>query len=125
MTDTPAEPGFAPSAEQLDRTEQAAYVSMSRLRVAGERADKLVSAFRARLGRVDHASGFLGLQVWRSDRDGGEVIMVSWWRDRECFTEYMRSADHRASHDRISPELQAAIRLEGLDHLRTYDVVAH
>ena len=100
------------------------YVSLSRLRIPAERADELVRAFRARVRLVDHADGFLDLQVWQSDRDPGELIMVSRWRDRAAFTAYMRSAAHRISHDRIPPELQAAIKLEKLEHLHTYDVVA-
>jgi heme-degrading monooxygenase HmoA len=100
------------------------YVSMSRLRIAPERAAELVAAFRARLGAVDGHDGFVDLQVWQSDRDSGELIMVSRWRDRRSFTAYMKSADHRRSHDRIAPELDAAIRLERLEHLHTYEVVA-
>ena len=50
--------------------------------------------------------------------------MVSRWRDRACFREYMRSEAHRISHDRIAADLQAEIKLERLDHLHTYDVVA-
>jgi heme oxygenase (mycobilin-producing) len=97
---------------------------MSRLRVPVERADALVRAFRARARLVDHADGFVDLQVWQSDRDAGELIMVSRWRDRAAFTAYMRSADHKTSHDRIPPELDEAIKLEGLEHLHTYEVVA-
>jgi heme oxygenase (mycobilin-producing) len=100
------------------------YVSMSRLRVPVERAEQLVTAFRARAGLVDDHDGFVDLQVWQSDRDEGELIMVSRWRDRDAFKNYMRSADHRVSHDRIDPELQAAIKLERLEHLHTYEVVA-
>jgi heme oxygenase (mycobilin-producing) len=100
------------------------YVSMSRLRVAAERSDALVAAFRRRAHLVDGADGFVDLQVWRSDRDPEEVLMVSRWRDRAAFTAYMRSAEHRVSHDRIDPALQAAIHLERLEHLRTYEVVA-
>ena len=100
------------------------YVSMSRLRVDPERADELVAAFRSRLGLVDGFDGFHGLEVWRSDRDPDELIMVSRWRDRSCFTAYMRSEAHRASHDRIPADLDDAIKLERLDHLQTYDVVA-
>jgi heme-degrading monooxygenase HmoA len=100
------------------------YVSMSRLRVPVERAEQLVTAFRARSGLVDDHDGFVDLQVWQSDRDEGELIMVSRWRDRDAFKRYMRSADHCVSHDRIDPELQAAIKLERLEHLHTYEVVA-
>jgi heme-degrading monooxygenase HmoA len=100
------------------------YVSMSRLRIPVARADALVRAFRARVRLVDQADGFVDLQVWQSDRDAGELIMVSRWRDRAAFTAYMRSADHKTSHDRIPPELKEAIKLERLEHLHTYEVVA-
>ena len=97
---------------------------MSRLRIPVERADDLVRAFRARARLVDSADGFVDLQVWQSDRDDGELIMVSRWRDRDAFTSYMRSADHRVSHGRIPKELDDAIKLERLEHLHTYEVVA-
>ena len=93
------------------------YVSLSRLRVPAERADELVTAFRGRAGLVDRFDGFVDLQVWQSDRDPGELTMVSRWRDRECFKTYMKSRDHQVSHDRIDPDLDAAIKLERLEHL--------
>lgn len=100
------------------------YISMSRLRVDEDRAEDLLAAFRDRAGLVEDFDGFHGLEVWRSDRDGGEVIMVSRWRDRACFTTYMKSTEHKVSHDRIPPDLNKSIKLERLDHLQTFDVVA-
>ncbi|HEX8648001.1 MAG TPA: antibiotic biosynthesis monooxygenase [Thermoleophilaceae bacterium] len=100
------------------------YVSMSHLRVEEERAAELVEAFRGRIGLVDGADGFVDIEVWQSDRDPAELIMVSRWRDREAFKRYMKSEEHRRSHDRIDPSLQEAIRLTRLGHLHTYDVVA-
>ena len=100
------------------------YVSVSRLRVPADRAPDLVEAFRRRAHLVDTAEGFVDLQVWQSDRDATELMMVSRWRDRACFTAYMRSTAHRASHARIDPDLDAAIRLERLEHMHTYEVVA-
>jgi len=97
---------------------------MSHLRIAPERADELIAAFRDRVGLVDGFDGFEGLEVSRSDREPGEVIMVSRWRDRGCFRDYMRSEAHRISHDRIAHDLQSEIKLERLDHLHTYDVLA-
>jgi heme oxygenase (mycobilin-producing) len=91
------------------------YVSMSRLRVAPERAEELVSAFRGRARMVDEAPGFLNLEVWQNDRDPGELVMVSHWTDRECFKSYMKSAAHRLSHNRIDPKLRAEIKLEALE----------
>jgi heme-degrading monooxygenase HmoA len=100
------------------------YVSMSRLRVAASESDALVAAFRRRAHLVDDAPGFIDLEVWRSDRDPSEVLMVSRWSDRASFAAYMRSPEHKVSHGRIDPELQAAIKLERLEHLHTYEVVA-
>ena len=97
---------------------------MSRLRVPEERAAELVAAFRRRARLVDSADGFVDLQVWQSDRDRRELVMVSRWRNRAAFTRYMKSDEHRTSHGRIAPDLDAAIKLERLDHLHTYDVVA-
>ena len=100
------------------------YVSLSRLRIDPGRAPELVAAFRDRARLVDDADGFVDLQVWRSDRDPGEVLMVSRWRDRDAFKAYMKSERHRISHERIDPDLDAAIRLERLEHMHTYEVVA-
>jgi heme-degrading monooxygenase HmoA len=100
------------------------YVSMSRLAVAVDRCPELIAAFNDRAHLVDHADGFIDLEVWQSDREAGEVVMVSRWRSREDFTCYMRSDEHAISHDRIDPSLQEAIKLQRLDHLHTYNVVA-
>jgi heme-degrading monooxygenase HmoA len=100
------------------------YVSLSRLRLPPERAEELVAAFRRRARLVDDRDGFVELEVWQSERDPGEILMVSRWRDRDAFRSYMRSDDHRRSHERIDPSLEAAIRLERLEHLHTYEVVA-
>jgi heme oxygenase (mycobilin-producing) len=97
---------------------------MARLRVPAPRAPELVKAFRNRAGLVDGADGFLDLQVWQSDRDPTELIMVSRWRDRAAFRDYMRSEAHRISHSRVDPDLDAAISLQALEHLHTYVVVA-
>lgn len=99
------------------------YVSLSRLRVDPTQADRLVAAFRARAHLVDDADGFVDLEVWQSDRDPAEVVMVSRWRDRDAFRAYMKSDAHAISHRRIPPDLDAAIQLERLEHLHTYDVV--
>lgn len=100
------------------------YVSLSRLRVPEARAPELVAAFRARAQLVEEADGFVDLQVWQSDRDAGELVMVSRWRDRQAFKAYMKSDRHRISHERIDPELDSAIHLERLEHMHTYEVVA-
>ena len=100
------------------------YISVSRLRVEAARAEELIEAFRRRIHLVDDSDGFVDLQVWRSDRDPEDVWMVSRWRERSCFTAYMRSEEHARSHERIPEELDAAISLQRLEHMQTFDVVA-
>ena len=100
------------------------YVSLSRLRIPASRASELVDAFRRRAHLVDSVDGFVDLQVWQSDQDAEELIMVSRWRERAAFTAYMASAAHKASHARIGAELDDQIRLDRLEHLHTYEVVA-
>ena len=55
------------------------YVSMSRLRVPAERAEQLVTAFRARVGLVDDHDGFVGwlagvLEARDFPLDGAEAL---------------------------------------------------
>jgi heme-degrading monooxygenase HmoA len=92
------------------------YVSVSRLNVAPDRAPELLAAFRGRSRDVERHDGFIDLQVLQSDRDPGEISMVSRWRDRDSFKAYMKSEDHRRSHARIDPDLQRAIKLQALEH---------
>ena len=100
------------------------YISLSHLRIEPDRAPELIEAFSRRCGLVEGHDGFVDLQVWQSDRDPGEVVMVSRWRDRACFKAYMKSPDHQTSHQRIGASLQTAIKLESLEHMHTYEVVA-
>ncbi len=100
------------------------YVSVSRLRIEPERAPELVAAFNARAHLVDDSDGFISLEVWQADGEAAEIVMVSRWRDRDSFRAYMKSHEHRISHDRIDPDLIGAIKLERLEHLHTYEVVA-
>lgn len=100
------------------------YISMSRLRLPEAQVAELLEAFQHRAGLVDSADGFSILEVWHSDRDAGEVIMVSRWQDRDAFTRYMRRDAHEISHARIAPALKAVIRLERLEHPHTYELGA-
>lgn len=100
------------------------YVSVSRLRVDPAAIDELIAAFRGRVRLVDGFPGFVDLEVWRSGREPGEILMVSHWARSEDFTAYMKSGEHRVSHDRIPAHLHQAIHLERLERLTGYEVMA-
>jgi heme-degrading monooxygenase HmoA len=83
------------------RDDEQPYVAVSEISVpeAGEAA--LEQAFRRRLHAVDGWPGFRGLELLRDRKTPGRYIMICRWDTREQFLAYMRSADHRRSHDRI------------------------
>ena len=80
---------------------RAGFVAHSEIRVPDAGATALIDAFQNRLGEVERWPGFERLEVWQDERDDGRLVMVSWWDDKASFSAYMRSADHRRSHDRI------------------------
>ena len=72
----------------------------------GRAGHELVTAFRSRAHLVDDAEGFVDLQVWQSDRDEGELIMVApLARPRRVHRLHALAPTTRISHDRIPPDL--------------------
>ncbi|MDZ7679828.1 MAG: antibiotic biosynthesis monooxygenase [Acidimicrobiales bacterium] len=84
-----------------DADDPAPFVAFSELTVPEGGEPRLDAAFRNRLGAVERAPGFRGLEVWADQARPTEYSMVTWWDSRESFQQYLRSEDHRRSHDRI------------------------
>ena len=82
-------------------TEADGYVVASHLRIDPAGVGDLERAFEQRLGEVEQAPGFRGLEVWRDLADTGAYVMVSWWDSEAEFRGYMGSESHRRSHARI------------------------
>lgn len=96
------------------------YVAVSEIAVDAEGVEALRDAFAQRLRAVDAWDGFLGLELLADRRQVGRYLMISRWRSKEVFVQYMRSDDHRESHARI-PTGPHAPRAAGFDE---FDVVA-
>ena len=77
------------------------YVGISEISVPVEGAASLRRAFDERLGAVDHWPGFVSLELLQDRKQPGRYLMITRWATREEFLNYMRSEDHRRSHDRI------------------------
>jgi len=77
------------------------FVAVSELVVPEAGRDALRAAFLDRLGEVDQWPGFQGLQVLADLADPCSLMMISWWDSQQCFSDYMKSDDHRQSHGRI------------------------
>lgn len=102
------------------QTRSGLFVVTSELRVRPEAADTLVDSFQDRIGLVDAWDDFDRLEVWQDRADRSRFVMTSWWASHDSFLAYMRSNDHRRSHDRI-PTGDARPRPVGVDR---FDLVA-
>ena len=97
-----------------------AFVAFSQIHVPEGGAGQVETAFRERLGAVEKWPGFRSLEVWSDGADPTGYAMVSWWDSAADFSSYMRSDDHRRSHQRIpTGDLRPRAR-----EFRRYRVVA-
>lgn len=82
-----------------DEDELWAMVSELRVPLAG--AEALLEALGNRLGVVDDAAGFVRLEVWADSADPERFVMITWWTSSDACTSWLRSDDHRRSHERV------------------------
>lgn len=62
-------------------------------------ADEVVGRFADSRGDVQNFPGFVSMEVLRSE-DAREVLVVTWWRDREAFDAWVGSEDFARAHAR-------------------------
>ena len=92
------------------------WVAVNRIRVESpEEADRLVSAFRGRSGRVDLQPGFERFELWR-EADGREVMVLTRWQRREDFERWVDSPSFKTAHER-------ATGAPGQSHGELYEVL--
>lgn len=82
------------------------FVGFSRFRVANGMEEEVRTAFLARPHLVDQAEGFLRMVVLQGDNEPDEFVLVTFWRDAECFDRWFKSDAHRASHSGIPKGLR-------------------
>ena len=98
----------------MSSDETSDYAVLSELRVPEGSGEVLEAAFADRLREVEQHPGFRRLEVWRDARDDTRYLMMTWWAGREDFRAYMRSEEHRRSHERIpgAPHKPKGVRVE-------------
>jgi heme-degrading monooxygenase HmoA len=62
-------------------------------------ADEMVDRFAGSRGRVQGFPGFVSMEVLKSDAED-EVLVVTRWRDRESFEEWVHSEEFSRAHGR-------------------------
>ena len=82
------------------------YVAISRFRVRNGMAADVVDAFRSRPHSVDHAPGFVRMDVISPENDPAEFWLLTYWTDENSFREWHRSHEYRESHAGIPKGLK-------------------
>jgi heme-degrading monooxygenase HmoA len=70
----------------------------NRIYVHPEYGEAFEKAFRERAGLVDRMPGFVSNQVLRPVNEGDPYIVLTYWRSREDFTNWIRSDAFREGH---------------------------
>lgn len=83
-----------------------AYVSISRFRVRNGMEGDVADAFRARPHLVDHAPGFVRMDVLSPAEDSSEFWLVTYWTDEASFRAWHRGHTFRESHAGIPKGLR-------------------
>lgn len=96
------------------------YVSISRFRVRNGMEGDVAHAFRERPHLVDHATGFIRMDVLSPAEEASEFWLVTYWTDEESFRRWHRGHAYRESHEAIPKGLKldpAATELRGFRYV--------
>ena len=82
------------------------FVVLSCFVVANGKSSEVAAAFRARPHLVDHAPGFLRMEVLSPCENPDEFWLLTWWTAPEHFDEWHRSHEYHESHQGIPKGLK-------------------
>ena len=84
----------------------AAFLALSKFKVRNGRADDVREAFLQRPHLVDHADGFVRMDVVSPTSDEAEFWLLTYWRDEASFRQWHHSHLYRESHAGIPQGLK-------------------
>lgn len=84
----------------------AAFLTLSKFRVANGMSAEVRRAFVGRPHLVDSAPGFLRMEVVSPIDDPDEFWLLTWWTDQRSFESWHRSHMYRESHQGIPKGLK-------------------
>jgi heme-degrading monooxygenase HmoA len=79
---------------------------LSRFKVANGLEDSVARAFMDRPRMVEHAEGFLGLEVFTDNGDASVFYLLTRWTTESAFRKWHSSPAHHASHKGIPKGLK-------------------
>ena len=83
-----------------------AFVVISRFKVANGISPAVRDAFLARPHLVDHATGFLGMEVLSPTTDPDEFWLLTRWVDESSYRHWHQGHTYRESHKGIPSGLR-------------------
>lgn len=92
------------------------YTVMNVVHVKEERQEAFERTFLERQSHVQKAEGFAGFELLRRDKDG-EYVVLSRWRDRDAFRDWVNSDLFKMSHRHADGQLAHS------SEVRNYDVI--
>ncbi len=81
-------------------------VALSRFPIANGMSDEVRSAFHRRPHLVDHAPGFLGMEVMSPVESPAEIWLVTRWCDEKSYRIWHRGHDYHEAHKGIPKGLK-------------------
>jgi heme oxygenase (mycobilin-producing) len=82
------------------------FVALSRFVIANDKDVEVKNAFRNRPHTVEHAAGFVRLDVISPEENPKEIWLITYWNDRHCFEEWHHGHLYRDAHRGIPKGLK-------------------
>jgi len=95
------------------------YIVCSTFRVAPDNADDIAMLYQFREHLVDSFDGFLGIDVFRNEKERSEFTLFARWSDKPSYEAYRKSPAFSAAHRRML-DLSRKVRIEAGSHSIKY-----
>jgi heme oxygenase (mycobilin-producing) len=82
------------------------FIAISQFTIANDKVNEVKQAFRDRPHLVDHARGFLRMEVISPREFPSEIWLVTYWETEEAFSKWHHSHLYRESHKGIPKGLK-------------------
>ena len=97
------------------------FIALSRFVVANGKTREVKEAFAARPHLVDHATGFLRMEVLSPRDNSDEIWLLTYWSEEVHYRNWHRSHLYHESHRGIPKGLKL---VPGSAEIRFFDLVA-
>lgn len=80
------------------------YIVTNRVPVIPEYESMFEERFRKRAGQVEKQPGFIRMQILKPDTADTPYVVLTCWRDKQAFNQWVESEDFRAAHSNPMPK---------------------